>query len=217
MTKIWITRTQPASQRSAKAWKAVGFDPVVAPLLEVEPVENEDDLSDKSVLIFTSSHAVRHSALRGDNRLVYTIGEATAKAAQKQGFSNIVVSHGDWTDLLGVIEATDHPLIHVSGETVQGQLVERLISRGLQARRHIVYRTKPVEDWPVRTRDLQSVALYSPRASEVLMSLPGRDLSHLMAYCLSPNVAAPLSDMRTKIADCPTEAALIACSTGPEV
>ncbi|MEM7729798.1 MAG: uroporphyrinogen-III synthase [Pseudomonadota bacterium] len=211
-TRIWITRTEPAAARSARAWADTGFDPVVAPLLQVVPVTGHAAVPDDAELVFTSSHAVRHCGIEGDGRRVYAVGEATAKAARSRGFVNVVSGEGDWKVLSKRIENTSKPVLHISGSVVRGTLVETLLERGLKAERRIVYRSKPVADWPLDTRELDAVALYSPLASETLMALPERDLSGLTAYCLSANIAAPLHGIGVRIAEKPTEAALLACS-----
>jgi len=216
-TSIWITRTEPATQRSAEAWREAGFAPVIAPLLTVHPIPQTEPISDRAILIFTSAHGVRHCGIKGDGRLIYTVGDATARVAREHGFQHIVSAAGDWKSLMQVIEKTENPLVHMSGETISGAVVETLIERGLQARRQIVYATNSITKWPVNLEPIDAVALYSPMASITLMALPKRDLSNLTAYCLSPNVAAPLQGLKTRIAERPTEAALIACSRPAEV
>ena len=211
-TRVWITRTQPTATRSADNWRKAGFEPVIAPLLSVEPVPSDTPIPDEAELIFTSANAVSHCGLTGDGRRVYTVGDATAAAARKIGFSNIISGDKDWKALSQLIEKTRNPLIHLSGEVVRGDLVGALRKRGLQASRQIIYRTVPVTSWPVELDRIDAVALYSPLASETLMALPARDLSSLTAYCLSENVAEPLSGISVRVAKTPSEMSLIACS-----
>ena len=211
-TKLWITRTAPDASRSAQAWKAAGFDPLIAPLIEISAVENSESIPDKAELIFTSANGVRHCGVRGDDRRVYAVGEATAETARLQGFSNVVFGDKDWKRLSEIIEKTENSILHISGSIVRGRLVETLRERGFNASRRVVYRTSPVKKWPIDVETVQAVALYSPLAAEALMSLPMRDLSSLTAYCLSPNVAAPLSSLDVRIASQPNEMSLIACS-----
>lgn len=211
-TKIWITRTEPAATRSAAAWAKAGFDPFVAPLLTVTPLDSLNDVSDEATLIFTSAHGVRHCGITGDSRPVYCVGDATARVAREAGFTSVVSGYGDWKALIEVIEKTRNPIVHVSGSIVRGAIVETFVERGFNASRHVVYRTDPVKKWSIDVKHIEAVALYSPMASETLMKLPLRDLPHLTAYCLSENVAAPLRGMAVKIAAAPNERALIACS-----
>lgn len=210
-----MTRTEPAATRSAEAWAEAGFDTVIAPLLSIATVKTAADIPDDAVLIFTSANGVRHSGLTGDDRLVYCVGDATACEAKTHGFTSVVSADGDWQQLVQIIAPTDQPLIHLSGGVVRGQIVEVLRQRGLTASRQIVYRTDARTTWPIDINEVDAVALYSPLAAETLMALPTRFLNHLTAYCLSPNVAAPLRDMNVRIAVRPNERALIACSETP--
>jgi len=73
MTKIWITRTQPAADESAQVWRDAGFDPLVAPLLEIEPVLH-DPLPADAVIIFTSKNGVDHTACGGQRAIC--VGDA---------------------------------------------------------------------------------------------------------------------------------------------
>jgi len=173
-------------------------------------------IHDDTPLIFTSAHGVRHCGRVGDNRQVYCVGNATADAARAFGFSNVVSANGDWKDLVKIVESTDQMVVHVSGADVRGAIVETLRQRGINAHRRIVYRTEPAKKWPIDVNQINAVALYSPMASETLMSLPACDVSHLTAYCLSANVAAPLRGMTVRIAASPNERALIACSRAAE-
>ncbi|MEM9600413.1 MAG: uroporphyrinogen-III synthase [Pseudomonadota bacterium] len=212
MTAIWITRTEPGAQKSATAWAAAGFDPVVAPLLSVHPVDSNAVIPDSAQLIFTSGQAVRHCGLKADHQTVYTVGEATADVARQAGFTDVTFADGDWRDLLSIIRPTDQPIVHVSGRTVRGRLVESLGEAGFKASRHIVYETQMITGWPLDPRTVQAVVLYSPMATDALMALPKRDLSHLTAYCLSEAVADGLEGLEIKVAVRPNETALIACS-----
>ena len=211
-TKLWMTRTEPAASRSAQAWAEAGFDVIIAPLLNVMAVERPADVPDQAVLIFTSANGVRHSGVTADDRLIYCVGDATAREALAHGFTSVVSADGDWRRLVETIRPTENPIIHLSGEIVRGEIVQTLQRRGMNATRQTVYRTVPQSVWPTDVNAVDAVALYSPLAAETLMALPARHLGHLSAYCLSSNVSAPLRGIDMRIAAQPNERALIACS-----
>lgn len=212
-TRLWITRTQPSANRSAEVWRNAGFTPIIAPLIDIQPVRWHGLLPDNAELIFTSGQAVRHCGLSPDkDRIVYTVGNATARIAKQAGFERVISANGNWKSLIGIIESSGRPIIHLCGNIVRGSIVETLQAQGRVAARQFVYRSTPVTDWPVKSGEFEAVALYSPMASETLMALPKRNLSGVKAYCLSDNVAAPLRDLETFVAKEPTEEALIACS-----
>ena len=81
MSKLWITRTQPAADESAQLWRAAGFDPLIAPLLEVQSVSHES-LPKDAVLIFTSKNAIDHVACEGQRAVC--VGDATAERRARQ-------------------------------------------------------------------------------------------------------------------------------------
>ncbi|WP_189494383.1 uroporphyrinogen-III synthase [Algimonas arctica] len=215
-TKIWVTRTEPAATLSAEAWTKAGFYPIVAPLLSVEKLDSKSIIPDDATLIFTSANGVRHCGLIGDDRQVYCVGDATALMAKALGFTSVTSADGDWKKLTNIIAKTSDPIVHISGSIVRGQIVDTLRAQGFDARREIVYQTRAVTSWPMDVNQIDAVALYSPMAADILMALPPRYLGHLTAYCLSENIAAPLSGMTIRIAHAPNERALIACSETPE-
>lgn len=185
---------------------------MIAPLLTIESLETKPVIPDDATLIFTSAHGVRHCGLRGDDRQVYCIGDATARVAKAQGFTSVIFADGDWKDLTKIVDKTEGPIIHVSGSIVRGNIVQTLCDQGFDARRQIVYEAKAQTSWPMDVNQIDAVALYSPMAAAALMALPPRHLCHVTAYCLSANVAAPLRGMTIQIAQAPNERALIACS-----
>lgn len=211
-SRLWITRTEPDATRSARAWADVGFEPIVAPLLTIAPVAVATDIPDAAELIFTSSHGVRHCGIQPDARRIYTVGDATERAAREAGFTDVISASGDWKALVGTVQATERELVHIGGRTVRGTLVDSLRARGFRVSRRMVYESSPVTEWPLDPEQIDAVALYSPMASETLMALPPKRLDWLTAYCLSANVAAPLRGPRIVIADAPNEASLVACS-----
>ncbi|MGB3456023.1 MAG: uroporphyrinogen-III synthase [Litorimonas sp.] len=220
-TRLWLSRTEPAA-RSATAWAEAGFDPVVAPLITIEPVKASAEVPEQASFIFTSAHGVRNCPVPGGTRRVYAVGPATAKAAREAGFVNVVKGGGDWKSLIEVIEINVEPFIHFCGSTLQGAMVEALLAKGAQAERRVVYRNIGVSDWPLDPSSVEAVALYSPLAARTLLGLPHRDLSHLSAFCLSeavarPFLAVPDRGLNLRIAAEPTESALIACSETPDV
>ncbi|MGB6230025.1 MAG: uroporphyrinogen-III synthase [Litorimonas sp.] len=210
--RVWITRTEPAAERSASAWAAAGFRPISAPLLKIRPVRWDGTVADGSRLIFTSANAVRHCGLRGGAQHVYAVGDATARAAREAGFDTVLSGKGDWQTLMDIIDSKDGPFLHLSGREVRGRIVETLRKCGAIAERAIVYESVAVGGWPIDPEAIDGVALYSPKAAETLMSLPPRNLARLTAYCLSETVATPLESMDVRIAAEPNEDALIACA-----
>lgn len=208
---VWITRTQPAAYESAEAWRAVGVDTLVFPLLRVEAVAHPE-LDDEIVLIFTSKNGVDHVNCQGQRAVC--VGDATAAHARDAGFKNVVSVDGASADVTRwVLEnlPVSQRLCHVSGWHVRGSITEDLRAASYSADRIKVYRSRPTQAWPDRKFD--RVALYSPMAAEVFAkNSMGRDLSEMTALCISKNTAKPLDGLGLKdiiISKYPREDALI--------
>lgn len=198
---VWITRAQPGAAATAERVAALGFSPIVDPLLEIAPIAATIDLSGVTALAFTSANGVegfvRCSARR--DLPVFTVGAATAKAARDAGFSATQSADGDVGSLERLIaEARPGPVLWAGAEAPAGDLVGGLRARGLEARSIAVYAT--VERAPTRAtlRLLDApltVLVHSPRAARALARIleGGPPCPGLRLLCLSPAVAAPLA------------------------
>lgn len=212
MIKIWLTRTRPAADESAALWRASGFDPIIDPLLEIQPVSH-DEISPDSFLIFTSKNGVNHIICRGQRAIC--VGDATAEHARQAGFSDVVSVDGTSSDVTAWLRANlsvSQAVCHVSGWHVRGSITEDLRAAGYEAQRVKVYRSVPRPHWP-KAEGVSRVAFYSPLAAKTFADIsPGRDISGLTAICISRATADELSDLQlktVKIAARPREDALI--------
>src|SRR5690349_3328000 len=90
MPRLLVLRPEPGASATAERAKALGLDPLVVPLFEVEPVEwQAPEPAGFDGLLLTSANAVRQAGvqlerLRGLK--AYAVGGATAEAARKAGF-----------------------------------------------------------------------------------------------------------------------------------
>lgn len=197
MTKIWITRTRPAADESAKVWRAEGFQPIVESLLTIEPVAHET-FSNEATLIFTSKNGVDHVECGGQS--VICVGDATADYARKSGLTDVVSVDGtsaDVTDWVRSNISITQPVVHVSGWHVRGSIVEDLRKAGYSARRVKTYRSIKRPIWPDVA--VSTVALYSPLAAQTFReAAAGRDVRGLDVICISEATADELSDLKLK-------------------
>ncbi len=196
---VWITRAQPGAAATAERVAALGFRPVVDPLLAVEPITAAIDLSGIAALAFTSVNGVEGFArccVRRDLP-VFTVGAATAKAARDAGFTHAFSAEGDVEALERlIINARPGPVLWAGAQAPAGDLVAALRAQGLEARGVAVYATAERAPSPATLALLDaplSVLVHSPRAARALgRILAGRDHGDLRLLCLSPAVAAPL-------------------------
>lgn len=213
MTKVWLTRTRPAADESAQVWREAGFAPLVAPLLEVQPVTH-DALAKDAILIFTSKNAVEHAACGGQRAIC--VGDATAEKARAAGYADVVSVDGTSADVTNWVKENlpkTQAICHVSGWHVRGNIIEDLNAAGYSAQRVIVYRSAPSPVWP--EQPFSSAVFYSPLAANTFTELAidlCKDLTDLTAICISQATADELSGLALKsivIANHPREDELI--------
>lgn len=197
---VWITRAQPGAAATAERVAALGFSPVVDPLLEVALLAATIDLSGVAALAFTSVNGVEGFARCSARRdlPVFTVGAATARAARAAGFAQTHSADGDVGALERLIaEARPGPVLWAGAAAPAGDLVAGLRAHGVEARGVAVYATlerPPSRATLARLDAPLTVLLHSPRAARVLARiLEGRPRPGPRLLCLSPAVAAPLA------------------------
>lgn len=202
-SRVWITRARPGAEATAARLSALGFTPLVDPLLEVRDLPWTADLVGVGALAFTSRNGVAAFArIRPERGLpVFAVGAATADLAAEAGFSRIESAEGDVAALAALIAARRGAfagaVLHPAAAEPAGDLVSPLVRAGIEARTAAVYESfvrAPSAETLATLEGLRAVLLHSPKAARALAALliahpaPG-----LRALCLSPAVAAPLA------------------------
>jgi uroporphyrinogen-III synthase len=220
--KVWITRARPGADATAARLTALGFSPVIAPLLEVRPLKAGIDLTGVDALVFTSMNAVSAFAAVSParDRPVFTVGDATARAASEAGFATVRSAEGDLTALAALIRSDGKglTLLHPVAAQPAGDLAA-LIGDGAQVRTITVYETVETDARPSEAWD--AVLIHSPRAGRALASA-APDVANRLACAISEAAASPLASLKfaeVRIAAVPTEDALLAAlgKPGPDV
>lgn len=218
--RIWITRTQARASASARRYEALGYAPIIAPLLTVGPPKIAPALPpEHATLIFTSQNGIDAFCALTARRdfSVITVGDATADTAKARGFVSVMSAGGSAVDVTAMIlDAPDVGAFywHVAGRHARGSIVEALLSAGLSAARHIYYATQPVGRWPSDGEVLADdiITVYSPLAANALTAF-GHDLSDVTILSMSAAARAAFGQSpvaRHLIAEEPTESAMIA-------
>jgi uroporphyrinogen-III synthase len=226
---VWITRAAPAADRTAERVAALGWRPLVAPLLVVRPVKAALTLDPGEALAFTSSQALHHldpATPRG--AMVFAVGDATAEAARAAGFTDVRSAAGDVEALATLIlKARPAAVLHPAAARTAGDLVRRLSEAGLPARRVTVYRAEACTAPPAAAMEalsagaLAAVLIHSPRAGQIaaeLIAAEGVDVAAVSALGLSPACVAPLAGAgfgRVRAAPAPQETALLRLLASP--
>lgn len=199
---VWITRARPGALATAERVRALGFTAIVDPLLAVETLDAQIDLSHVAALAFTSANGVEAFARLSDERglPVFAVGRATARAAEGQGFVSVSSADGDVEDLCDLVAAgASGPVLWAGAQEPAGDLVGMLRGCGVMAKGVAVYETlerAPSDETLARLDAPLTVLVHSPRGARILAKLLSeKPAPHLRVLCLSEAVAAPLRDL----------------------
>ncbi|MFZ2028811.1 MAG: uroporphyrinogen-III synthase [Vitreimonas sp.] len=195
--RIAITRALPEADRTAEKLRALGADPVVAPLLETKDRAFDSDITGIQALLFTSANGVRATARKITDRDLPTlaVGDATARAARDAGFQDVRSAGGDVAALSalanGSLNPKDGTLLYLSGADVAADLVGWLIAAGFTATRRIVYEARVVAALPpIYTQPFDIIAFHSARAARAFAAFGAPNAARMSAACISDAVAA---------------------------
>jgi uroporphyrinogen-III synthase len=120
MTRVLITRPQPGAADTAERLRALGHEPVVAPLFEVRAKEWSPPAAMPEAVMLTSAAAAREGGPAMAPYLglpCFCVGARTAAAAQDAGFTDIRTPEvEDGGELLAAIaEEGIGDILHLSG------------------------------------------------------------------------------------------------------
>jgi uroporphyrinogen-III synthase len=233
---ILVTRPQPDNAATVAALRAKGLDVLPAPVLRFEPVAFQDDPDARyGAVIVTSANALR--AAEGQpamNRLkqlqLFAVGERTAEAARKAGFSNVISADGDATALRELMVASlraktlkkTDTLLYLAGADLARDLAGELGERGFDVVTQTTYRMVPIVSLPRDVCDafaasgVEAVLHYSRRSARAFLDAAragGVEISALAIpqCCLSEAIASIVRDAgatQVLVARTPDEKAL---------
>ena len=234
---ILVTRPQPDNETTGASLRARGFDVLLAPMLRFEPMALlEDEDADYAAIIVTSANALRaiEAQLSGHRWLklpLFTVGDRTAAAARRAGFSKIISAAGDSQDLRELILAKARgkkrefgrgPLLYLAGADLSRDLAGELGEHGLTVVTRTTYRMVASSDLSpevleaIAANQVQAVLHYSARSARVFVDAvraAGVEISALAVpqCCISANVATVLREAgasRVALASSPDENSL---------
>lgn len=225
--RVWITRAQPGAARTAARLTALGFQPLVAPLLTIRPLSEAlkaaPDFATVAALAFTSPNGVAaFAALTPGLRAlpVFAVGDATAEAAREAGFADARSAAGDIHALARLIAATplDGLILAPGAREPAGDLLALLPDRTVQ--RLPVYAAEETGAAP--PADFDAILLHSPRAARAFARIAKPEIAaNRLAICISAAAAAPLAALsfaEIRTADAPDETSILTAlgkSAGP--
>jgi len=235
--RLLLTRPQPDAARTAVALRALGHEPIIAPLIRIEIVSEVDpDGGPWAAILLTSANAlwgIARFAWRDDWRdlPIFAVGDRTAQAARQNRFTAVTSAGGDVNDLANLVAACLEPparLLYLTGEDRSGDLAGTLRAQGFVVDMVVVYRavvaeTLPAEFATALTRGIDGVLHYSRRSAEAYVNAArGAGLLasalKLIHFCLSAQAAEPLAQAGAadiRIAPRPAETDLIGLIPSP--
>ena len=238
MARLLVTRPEPHAAGTAAALTALGHEPVLSPMLEVEPrADVHIGLGDAAAVALTSRTAVAATAALARARPdlaplfalpVFTVGAATAEAARAAGFGQVLSADGAVADLVRLIRLHIRPgdgtILHLGGAVRAGDLAGDLAGAGFSAATIVVYaavavkRLSPPAATALAAGGLDAALVYSERTAVALAAAAAADglagelarlpCLGLSAAALAPLAAAGVHDLRAAAE--PNENALFA-------
>lgn len=205
---VWVTRALPGAEATAARLRALGWTPLVAPLIETRALPVAPPALDAvDALAFSSAAGVRAFAAltrEGRDLAVYAVGAATARAAAAAGFTRVRCADGDGAALARLVASELPP-----GARLLHPGARRPAARLPGARALPVYETVAAAQVPPAARSavargaIRAVLLHSPSAAHVyavlaegaatLSAVAPPVLLALSAACAAPvaHLAAP--------------------------
>ena len=213
---------------TARILREQGYKVIVDPALRIHRLDPKlPDPGTVDRVLLTSAQAA--FALAPFRHLpVHAVGEATARAARRQGALDVYAASGDWEDLARQVQAVapqGGAILHLAGQDTAGDLGPMLAECGYRFERAVVYEALPSTALAARTRaallrdGLDAVLLFSPRSARIWRDLVAEAdltdrLDGIVGACLSPSVATVVEDLpwqELRTAERRDQAALLDC------
>ena len=166
--RVIVTRPREQAGPLVDALRKEGFEPVLCPLIELEPIDDGPiDVAGYDWVVVTSANGAELLARRrrGDLARVAAIGSATATVLAKHGIA------ADFVPTSATQEALVHEFPRPPGRVlfVGAEEARGLIVAELEADFRPVYRTRRLQPDPPPEGDL--AVLSSPSAADALAAL----------------------------------------------
>ncbi|MFK3778931.1 uroporphyrinogen-III synthase [Agrobacterium sp. NPDC089420] len=233
--RIVVTRPQRSGERTAAKLAALGHEPVSLPLFH--PVHHgERAVSALSgplaAIAVTSAEAVRALDPFGErlaphlSKPLFAVGGATAQAAEKAGFGQILTASGDALGLTALVTehlallSEEQPLLYLAGRPRGSVFEEGLAAAGVPFRTVDCYEMLPSNiaeemlDKALLDTAADIVLLYSSEAARAFFSHASTEkyktaLAATKFICISRNVLSLVPEIfRAEAAEEPSEAAM---------
>jgi uroporphyrinogen-III synthase len=195
---VLVTRPNPGAAATAARLQALGFQPVVAPLLRIETFARTlPAMETLRGILITSQQALPALPQIYHTLPLYAVGDATADAARLHGFTQIHSANGKADDLAALIirdlPRGGLPLLLAAGANQGNRLKTILQAFGFEVMREEVYAARSVTVLPPAAAAL----LASDTDTDGWILLFSRETALCFRrICLAANLSARLSRFR---------------------
>ena len=217
--RLLLTRPRFEAERTAAALRAMGHEPVFAPVLEIETIPNAAiGPGPYAAVLLTSGNAARAIAKHPDRERVvaldcFSVGPQTAAAARLAGFANVYSAGGDGGDLARLIGerqgGDSEPLLYLAGNDRARDMAAELVPYGVRLDLVVVYRARAAASFApdvaaaLKAGEFDGVLHYSRRSTAIFVDCvraagaeaAGARLTH---FCLSARASEPLAAINAK-------------------
>ncbi|CUX33674.1 uroporphyrinogen-III synthase [Rhizobium oryzihabitans] len=221
--RIVVTRPHRSGEKTAAKLEALGHQPVLLPLFH--PVHYGEHaipaLSDPlSAIAVTSAEALRSLETLRDrlaphlSKPLFAVGEATAEAAEKIGFSNIFTASGDAAALAALVAEhrsllKNEPLLYLAGTPRGAVFEDGLAAAGIPFRTVDCYEmqlsdiSEDMLETALLKRAADVVLLYSSEAAKAFFRHASAEkyvaaLASTQFVCISRNVLSLVPEIFRK-------------------
>jgi uroporphyrinogen-III synthase len=226
---VLVTRPEPGASATARRLQAMGFAPVLAPLLTIVPLNAGVPPAEAvRAILVASQHAVPPLPDSHRSLPLFAVGDATAETARRHGFGRVHSAEGDAEALARLVARSltpgGLPLLLAAGLGQGHHLARLLAESGFAVERREVYAARPAATLPEAARRLIDarasgrVLLFSRETALCLGRLiQGTELlagfATLDLAAMSRSVAEAVRDLpwrSIRVAMTPTEQAVLA-------
>jgi uroporphyrinogen-III synthase len=154
---VLITRPQPGASETAARVAAMGFRPVIAPLLTICTLRAVLPPPDRlQAILVASGNALPALPASHRHLPLFAVGEATASRARALGFAAVSSADGDAAALAALVaqssDSQSAPLLLATSRDQGMALAADLRARGFRVVRRIVYAASLVPALPAAAR-----------------------------------------------------------------
>lgn len=188
-----VTRPEPGNAATVERARAMGFDARAIPLFAARAIDwNSPTTRDFDALLLTSAFAARLAG-RGLAELaslpVYTVGAATARAAEAAGLTVAMTGSSDAQRLLDDMTSENiHNILWLCGRD-RSEFDAR--AAAITALPCYAVEPAPVPaEWDALIAAPATLLAHSPRAAQRISQLVGGARAHLSLVAISPAAAA---------------------------